>query len=153
MNERDTVGAQKSEGSDYLSEIIKSAISSSDGSNRAASRPETNDEPRTVTHIPNSDIFSSLLSSPELLSKIPTIIATLKPILELLGNAPKTEASEPSLPASSSPTDPRGQKNSAISDRHSALLCAMKPYLSPERQQAIDYIIKLGRLGDILKTL
>ena len=33
------------------------------------------------------------------------------------------------------------------------LLRAMKPYLSRDRQEAIDYIIKLGRLGDILKSL
>ena len=39
------------------------------------------------------------------------------------------------------------------SDSRTALLCAIKPYLGSERQTAIDYIIKLGRLSEILKTL
>ena len=44
-------------------------------------------------------------------------------------------------------------KRSQTDDRRAALLCAMKPYLSHDRQQAIDYILKLSRLGDLLKTL
>ncbi len=34
-----------------------------------------------------------------------------------------------------------------------ALLCAVKPYLSDGRREAIDYIIKLSRVSEILKNM
>ena len=103
------------------------------------------------------DILSSLLSNGELISKLPQIISLVKPMLDLWGgasqskteSAPKeTQRSAPSLPAHPA----AAAKAKSEADR-SALLCAMKPYLSRERQNTIDYIIKLSRLGDILKTL
>lgn len=106
---------------------------------------------------PSTDIFSSLLSNTDLISKLPQIISIVKPMLELLGNPPmqapehaKSDHKDitPALPAH--PAAAARAKNDA--DR-TALLCAMKPYLSKDRQNAIDYIIKLSRLGDILKTL
>ena len=36
-------------------------------------------------------------------------------------------------------------------DRHTALLCAVKPYLSPERQSAADTVIRLCRVWDALE--
>ena len=103
---------------------------------------------------PTGDILSSLLSNGELISKLPQIISLVKPMLDLWGgasqskteSAPKeTQRSAPSLPA-----HPAAATRSKSEADRSALLCAMKPYLS---QNAIDYIIKLSRLGDILKTL
>lgn len=102
---------------------------------------------------PSGDAFSSLLSNPELISNLPRLISMAKPLLEAFmsqGSPPSvsnrvqkdTSSAPKSLPA------PKGHD----ADR-AALLCAMKPYLSPTRQTAIDYIIKLSRLGDILKTL
>jgi hypothetical protein len=104
------------------------------------------------------DILTSLLSNPELLAKIPTIISSVKPLLDMLGSqmgqsAPAAQAASVKLPETASasasvPTAARGKD----SDR-AALLCAMKPYLSRDRQNAIDHIIKLSRLGDVLKSL
>ena len=37
--------------------------------------------------------------------------------------------------------------------RHEALLCALKPYLSEGRSQAVDYIIKLSQVSEILGKL
>ena len=34
-----------------------------------------------------------------------------------------------------------------------ALLRALKPYLSPERRAAVDYLIRLARIGDALRAL
>ncbi len=39
------------------------------------------------------------------------------------------------------------------SDKRACLLSAIKPYLSPARCEAIDYIIKFSKLSEILKTL
>lgn len=103
------------------------------------------------------DILSSLLSNPELLSKLPSIISAIKPFIEMMS------ASAPTVSPSSTP---KGEvqafspqvggaqiHKSHDADCRTALLCAMKPYLSRSRCQAVDYIVKLGRLGDILKTL
>lgn len=38
-------------------------------------------------------------------------------------------------------------------DKRTCLLCAIKPYLSPARCEAIDYIIKFSQLSEILKTI
>ena len=34
-----------------------------------------------------------------------------------------------------------------------ALLCALKPYLSPERCAAVDYLIRLARVGDAIRAM
>lgn len=110
------------------------------------------------------DLLSSLLSNPELISKLPAILSGVKPILDILkgsGSAPQGVPS-PAVPTSSTVTPNTDAKkdtpaslvhHSHASDSRTALLCAMKPYLSRDRQNAIDYIVKIGRLGDILKTL
>ena len=37
--------------------------------------------------------------------------------------------------------------------RREALLLALKPYLSPERCDAVDYLIRLARVGDAIRAL
>lgn len=112
---------------------------------------------------PLGDIFASVLSNPELIAKLPSIISSVKPIIEMLGKgfspsasaAPSetvaasavTPASTPAVSLKDIPVSSKG------SDSRTALLCAMKPYLSEDRRVAVDYIVKLSRLGEILKTL
>ncbi len=131
-------------GTDYLSELIKSVMASTESISETEKKSVTEKE---KSHSPPpSDLISSLLGNPELIAKLPAILSTVKPIIEMLGKssgaAPASEASPPTE-----------KKPSTHDDRRAALLCAMKPYLSHDRQMAIDYIIKLSRLGDILKTL
>ena len=142
-------------GNDYLSEIIKS-VSGAAGSESASSEPASTAS--KGESVGSSDIFSAFLSNPELIAKLPTIISSIKPIIELLSsrqspekspNAAPVVAREQSLP----PNAPKSPPSKETADHRAALLCAMKPYLSRERCQAIDYMIKLNRLGDILKTL
>ncbi|MBR3879469.1 MAG: hypothetical protein IKJ24_05020 [Clostridia bacterium] len=114
------------------------------------------------------DILSSLLSNPELIGKLPAILSTIKPILDMLKATSGTSAavsSPVSAPVSApvSEADPESTtpkdvpaalvNHSPGADSRTALLCAMKPYLGRDRQNAIDYIVKIGKLGDILKTL
>lgn len=63
---------------------------------------------------------------PELLGKLPMLMGTLGP---MLGKAD-------------------GKK-----DEKTALLLALKPYMSPERCDAIDKLIMLGRIGEVMKQL
>ena len=44
-----------------------------------------------------------------------------------------------------------GKKSGACAGRE-ALLLALKPYLSPARCEAVDYLIRLGRIGDTLRA-
>ena len=37
--------------------------------------------------------------------------------------------------------------------RREALLCALKPYLSKERCAAVDYLLRLWRVGDAIRAL
>ena len=68
--------------------------------------------------------FSSLMES----------ISTAAPLLRGLGGALTGKPSE------------------ACSVREKFLL-SLKPYLSPERAAAVDYLVRIARLGDILHTL
>lgn len=97
-----------------------------------------------------TDILSSLLSNPELISKLPQILSLIKPVMEMLasGNTTTTTSDQQAVTAGA-----MSKSHQAPHDDRSALLCAMKPYLGRERREAIDYIIKLARLGDILKSL
>ena len=113
----------------------------------------------------SGDLLSALLSNPELLSKLPSILSGVKPILDMLkspGAVSQPVSTPADVPTSATPsTNADTQKDTPASllrhspgaDSRTALLCAMKPYLSRDRQNAIDYIVKIGRLGDILKTL
>ena len=119
--------------------------------NSAAPRAEA--LPPSSSPSQSGDLFSSLLSNPELISNLPRLISIAKPLLEAFmgqGSPPSVSNRIQEDTSSATKTLPAPQGHDA--DR-AALLCAMKPYLSPARQTAIDYIIKLSRLGDILKTL
>ena len=66
--------------------------------------------------------------NPDLIAKLPELISLIGP---LLGSSPKT----------------------GETDKKLALLCALKPYLSPKRCETVDYITKISRLGDTLKHI
>lgn len=77
--------------------------------------------------------LGSILSNPDLLSKLPEVISVLRPML--------THDAEKKPPQKSSP------------DRRTALLCALKPYLSPRRCEAIDYFTRISKLGEMMKQM
>ena len=41
----------------------------------------------------------------------------------------------------------------SASSPHHALLCAMKPYLSPARREAAEYLLRLWQVGALIKTM
>lgn len=109
-------------------------------------------EPTQKSSTESPDILSSLLSNPELLAKIPQLLSIATPMLSaFLGGGQKETAA--SIEGTSPSPLPPTPKASPHSDTRAALLCAIKPYLCADRQAAVDYIIKLSRLGEILKTL
>lgn len=44
-------------------------------------------------------------------------------------------------------------RNDTEAHRREALLCALKPYVSEGRRDAIDYIIRISRMSEVLKTI
>ncbi len=103
----------------------------------------------------------SPLSDPELLKKLPQVLSLLKPLLsapptveatvEATAVADSAEPSEHIETAATPPSSiPKPNSHDACRDD---LLLALKPFLSPERREAVDTILRIARLGNILKQL
>ena len=112
-----------------------------------------------------SKAFSEILSNPEMLSTISSMAQKLKE-----SNSQNEKKEEPttaeeasetpaSSPASLAGRFPEllgmlsGQNSGAGKNRRSELLCALKPYLSQSRVDAIDQIIKLSEISSVFKNL
>lgn len=125
------------------------------------------DEQSTAAQSGGSDGFSSILngilSNPEMMAMISSMAGKLKS-----ENSPaESEAAEASevapasaperLPEAISALAPllsgEGVKHSKRDNDRACLLRALKPYLSPGRSEAIDYIIKFSSIADLLKNL
>ena len=133
MTDHESHANQAASASDYLADLIR----------RVTSAPKQ-DEPSP----PAPDLLSALSSNPELLSKLPALLSAAKPVMELFSGVGASKEQPSTQVVSTNKEGARGD-----SDRRAALLCAMKPYLSRERQATIDYVIKLSKLGDVLKSL
>lgn len=127
-----------------------------------------------------SDAINKLMANPEIISTVASALGNMAPKAE---QEPPTQPSEPQPPpaeevhtetvsASAAPdlgalvaklapimSGLGGSKGSQKSserretDRREALLCALKPYVSEGRREAIDYIIRISQISDILKNI
>ena len=79
---------------------------------------------------------AELLSNPELLAALPQLMGALGPLMRNFGAA---RSGDTGAPARKSPPD-----------RHTALLRALQPYLSPERRQAAETALELLGIWDAL---
>lgn len=80
--------------------------------------------------------LGALLSDPAVLNALPSLMENLTPLLGSLGRGVGSS--------------PNASRPHAI-DRHTALLCAIKPYLSPHRQETAETVIRLCRVWDALE--
>ena len=109
-----------------------------------AEAPPSADKPHENRESPSAEALGggggnplgALLGNPAVLAALPTLAENLGPLLSGrfggVGSAPTA-------------TRPR------TLDRHTALLCAVKPYLSPGRQEAAETVIRLCRVWDALE--
>ena len=104
------------------------------------------DVPPVTASAPSSPDLSGLLgglvSNPSMLSKLPELMSTLGPLLGSLGGG---------LPSKGIGGVP--SRSGLHLDRHTALLCAVKPYLCARRQQMADHLIGLCKMGDVLQKM
>lgn len=57
-------------------------------------------------------------------------------------------------PMLSKVSSPIGKEIKGSREEHRyALLCALRPYLSPDRREMIDYVLKFGKIGELLKKI
>ena len=78
--------------------------------------------------------LSAMLSDPQTLAKISSVMSALK------GSGASPQAISAHIPSNSP-------------DKSAALLLALKPYLSADRQAAIENLIKFSKFGEILKNM
>ena len=83
------------------------------------------------------DGLASVLANPELMAKLPQMMAVLKPMLGT------------DLPKSLSGV---GHSKSS-EDYRNDLLLALKPFLSPERRNAVDAMLRISKLGNVLRQI
>ncbi len=106
-----------------------------------------------------SGAISKIMEHPELLSMVASVLGEQKgenadePKIETADSSPPS-APPPDMLASVMPVISRlSSIGSGGSCRHEQLLCALKPYISPSRSEAIDYIIKISKMSTLLKGI
>ncbi len=90
------------------------------------------------------DMLSSVLSDPAFLEKMPQMLSAIAPMLQNAGAQPQS-----ALPAAL----PNAAVNTSDQAKRNALLLALKPYLSHERAEAVDHIIRLTGLIELFSLL
>ena len=104
-------------------------------------------------------LLGSLLSSPQALQAIPALMSSLGPLLSSLSASRPTGTATPAgdaptgaAPAGSAPAGGHPAKKGAP-NRHTALLCAIKPYLGSERRQAVESMVQLLKVFDAVQDM
>lgn len=90
-----------------------------------------------------TDGLSALLSNPALLEKLPQMIAVMKPLLSATAESSTAVPQQSTVPA---------MVHHPSVDRDN-LLHALKPFLSSERRDAVDSILRISKLGEFLKQI
>ena len=132
--------------------ILPSAPLPTDGSEQAPLAQETplQDPLGALLGSASADGLSAVLSNPALMEKLPQVMAMLKPML----SASAPSAAPPAAPTQQvlAPLASPDRKMGGADDRD-RLLLALKPFLSHERQEAVDAILRIAKLGLLLKKI
>ena len=106
--------------------------------------PQPISSPSAANNDAVTDGISRVLSNPEMMAKLPDVMKMLAPMMQGVQSSPRG-SSPTSASFQSEEKDRRGCRND--------LLIALKPFLSPERCRAIDMLLGLSRLGDVLQKM
>lgn len=108
-----------------------------------------------------SGALGEILSNPQMLSAITSMAKNLKSAEETQSKKNEeieSKSENPEIQANSGLPEILNMLSSsggasAKQNRRSELLCALKPYLSQERSDAIDKIIRFSELSSVFKEL
>ena len=106
----------------------------------AASTNQSTEAPSPAS---GGDMLSSVLSDPKFLEKMPQMLSAIAPMLQGTG-----DSTAPALPV-----PPPAAPSTSDQAKRNALLLALKPYLSHERAEAVDHIIRLTGLIELFSML
>jgi hypothetical protein len=119
-------------------QIIESVASALSSGNETAP-PQVSGNAQAVSSGQKSEQVSEEQALPDIASmaqKLPEIMSMLGPVMQQKSDCKS-----------------KSEQNSVSSDKRACLLSAMKPYMSPQRCAAIDYIIKFSQISEILKKI
>ena len=117
-------------------QIIETVASALSNGNENGSPQVTNSAP-SVNVEQKGEQVSEETPTPDIAAmaqKLPEIMSMLGPVMQ-------------------QKNDHKPNQSHTVSDKRACLLNAMKPYMSPQRCDAIDKLITFGRLSDILRQL
>ena len=122
-----------------MQSILSSALDSEKATQDAEKSPPAPSDSPSVSagSFSGIDGLSGILSNPAILAKLPQLRAAAKPLLSSL-----------SIPASATPS--KAEQPKSIPVCRDNLLIALKPFLSPKRCQAVDSMLRIAKLGEIL---
>jgi hypothetical protein len=106
----------------------------------AAQETTAENPPQQGELLPPAANLQDLLSNPAVMEKLPQVMAMLAPMMN------QTKPSEDTKAVSAIPQRFNTQNRES-------LLCALKPFLSPHRQTAVDSIMRISQLGHILQQM
>lgn len=91
--------------------------------------------------------------TPEMMEKLPQMMAVLAPLLRGgdTGSSPGSGAPAPDTPGEG--TKPPKESGAGESEKRKRLLAALRPYLSENRREAVDGILKVTEMTDLLGGL
>ena len=98
-----------------------------------------------------SALFSSLLSNPTLLSSIAPMISSFMGGARGTGASPESTYSKRGADVTSLLLNSRPQRPPTPSDRRSALLLALRPYMSEEKAMLIDTVVRVIEIMSQIK--
>ena len=93
-----------------------------------------------------SKIISVLMENPDIIEKISSLAKTDNRESPSREESAEKEKSAPAVSVMSEEEDGAMRR-----ERRSRLLCAIKPYLEPRRQEAIDSMIAIAEVLDTIK--
>ena len=102
--------------------------------------------------------IGAVLQDPQMMAKLPEVMAMLRPMMGQLtgGASPDHAATAVDVPAVTKPAEEKSVSHhgggSGCRERRIALLCALRPYLSPRRREAIDYILRMDKMGKLFRN-
>ena len=102
-----------------------------------------------------SNAFQKILEHPEIINTVAAAIGMPAPKKDAPAsyapNTPNTDTLTTLAPLLSSIS--QKSPSSKISSNQACLLRALKPYVNPNRCEAIDYIIKISEISQLLKKI